>query len=80
MATFIFATGGIVGWPFSLALAIPFVFEELFVFGSDRVAPEVQQSWMLKRWKRLIGAGLAASLIFVSGICHAASQILMQGL
>ncbi|KAG6817957.1 hypothetical protein H0H87_012425 [Tephrocybe sp. NHM501043] len=41
MGTLSFATGAIVGWPFALALAIPFVFEELFVFGADRVTPEV---------------------------------------
>lgn len=63
--TILFATGAIVGWPFSLALAIPFVFEELFIFSDDRVPSEVRRSWMIKRWKRLIGAGLVASLVAV---------------
>ncbi|RDB28713.1 Alpha-1,2-mannosyltransferase ALG9 [Hypsizygus marmoreus] len=65
MATLSFAAGAIIGWPFALALAVPFVVEELFVFGADRVPSEVYQSWLLKRWKRLIAAGLTASLIFV---------------
>ncbi|KAJ7204337.1 glycosyltransferase family 22 protein [Mycena pura] len=64
-ATILFATGAIVGWPFALALSIPFVFEELFIFGADRVAPEIRMLWMLNRWKRLLSAGLAASLIFI---------------
>ena len=66
MAILCFAIGAIVGWPFSLALAIPFVFEELVVYGADRVVPEARLSWLLKRWKRLVGAGMIASLIFVN--------------
>jgi alpha-1,2-mannosyltransferase len=64
-ATLLFATGGILGWPFSLALAIPFVFEELFILGGDRIAPEVRSRWRLDRWKRLFAAGAVASLLFV---------------
>lgn len=64
--TLIFATGGIVGWPFSLALALPFVFEELFIYGADLVTSEAKISWMVRRWTRLFMAGLAALLIFVS--------------
>ncbi|KAG5342034.1 hypothetical protein C0989_005714 [Termitomyces sp. Mn162] len=41
LATVSFATGAVVGWPFALALAIPFVLEELFLFGADRVTPEI---------------------------------------
>ncbi|KAG6837656.1 hypothetical protein H0H93_004932 [Arthromyces matolae] len=65
LATVFFAIGGIFGWPFALALAIPFVFEELFVFGADRVTPEVYHSWLLKRWTRLFSAGLCALLLFI---------------
>ena len=65
-ATLIFATGGVVGWPFALALALPFVFEELFIYGGDLVAPEAKISWIVRRWIRLFMAGLAALLIFVS--------------
>jgi alpha-1,2-mannosyltransferase len=66
LVTLLHATGAIVGWPFALALAIPFVFEELFILGADRVAPSARATWTLGRWKRLVGAGLAALLIFVS--------------
>ena len=65
-ATLVFALGGIVGWPFALALALPFVFEELFIYGADSVAPEAKISWMVQRWMRLFMAGFAALLIFVS--------------
>ncbi|KAF9567750.1 glycosyltransferase family 22 protein [Agrocybe pediades] len=64
-ATLLFATGGIVGWPFSLALAIPFVFEELFVYGGDTVMPASRSTWMFNRWTRLAGAAVLASLIFI---------------
>jgi alpha-1,2-mannosyltransferase len=62
----VFATGAVVGWPFALALAIPFTIEELFIQGVDRVAPHTRLSWMAHRWKRLILAGASASLLFVS--------------
>lgn len=65
-ATLLFATGAIVGWPFAIALAIPFVFEQLFVFGKDKVAPGAYVSWILSRWKRLFSFGILASMLFVS--------------
>lgn len=65
VATLYFATGAIVGWPFALALAIPFVFEELFVYGKDVVIPASRTSWLLARWKRLTSVGLVAALLFV---------------
>ncbi|EIW87002.1 glycosyltransferase family 22 protein [Coniophora puteana RWD-64-598 SS2] len=65
MATLLFATGAIVGWPFALALSLPFVIEELFVLGGDRASPGARSSWLMARWKRLFTAGLTASLIFV---------------
>ncbi|KAG1757203.1 glycosyltransferase family 22 protein [Suillus lakei] len=64
-ATMLFGTGAIVGWPFALALSLPFVSEELLVFGGDRVEPSTRRSWMISRWKRLFIAGLVSSLIFV---------------
>jgi alpha-1,2-mannosyltransferase len=69
LATVFFAAGGIVGWPFALALAVPFVFEELFILSGDRIAPEVQGQWRLKRWRRLITAGVTASLLMVPVVC-----------
>ncbi|KAF8640902.1 hypothetical protein AX17_000550 [Amanita inopinata Kibby_2008] len=65
VSTALFATAGIVGWPFALALAIPFVFEELFIFSGDRVPPQNKGSWMVGRWRRLFICGLLAALVFV---------------
>ncbi|KAH8835520.1 glycosyltransferase family 22 protein [Flagelloscypha sp. PMI_526] len=65
LATICFAVGGVVGWPFALALAIPFVIEELFVASSDRVTSDSWLSWIQRRWKRLATTGIIASTIFV---------------
>lgn len=65
-ATLYFALGAIVGWPFALAISIPFVFEELFVYGGDRVSSQVKGTWLTQRWTRFLTAVLTASLIFVS--------------
>lgn len=65
-ATISFAAGAIVGWPFALVVAVPFVFEELFMRGVDHVPADVYASWMSKRWQRLVMAGSTAALIFVS--------------
>ncbi|KAJ7597477.1 glycosyltransferase family 22 protein [Mycena floridula] len=64
-ATLLFATGAIVGWPFAIALAIPFVFEQLFIFGKDKVASGSYVSWILSRWKRLFTFGILASMLFI---------------
>jgi len=61
-----FAIAGVVGWPFALLLAVPFVLEEISVWGGDRVQPKAQLSWLMGRWKRLLLCGLIASLVFVS--------------
>ena len=61
-ATLVFASGGIVGWHFALALALPFV----FIYGADLVTPEAKMSWMVQRWMRLFMTGFAALLISVS--------------
>jgi len=64
-ATLFFALGAVVGWPFALAISIPFVFEELFLYGGDRVAPHVKGSWLTQRWTRFLTSVAAASSIFV---------------
>lgn len=78
LTTLTFATGAIVGWPFALAVAIPFVFEELFLYGSDTVSPKEKSSWMVARWLRLVQSGLIALLLLVccevSIICGAAER------
>jgi len=64
-ATLAFAAGGIVGWPFALAVAIPFVFEELFLYGTDKVTSENWTSWMVARWTRMITCGAVAAALIV---------------
>ncbi|KAI6153875.1 glycosyltransferase family 22 protein [Pisolithus tinctorius] len=65
LVTLLFATGAIVGWPFGLALALPFVFEECFVFAGDTVVSTEYKRWIITRWKRLFVAGLVSLFIFV---------------
>lgn len=65
IATVLFALGALVGWPFASAIAIPFVFEEIFLLGADRVEPKDRSQWAMKRFLRLVQCGLAASLILV---------------
>jgi alpha-1,2-mannosyltransferase len=67
-ATLYFALGAIIGWPFALAISIPFVLEELFIFGGDKVAPEIKANWFMQRCWGFFTAFLTASLIFVSHI------------
>ena len=52
LVTTFFATAAIVGWPFSLALSVPFVVEELFLYGGDIVPAADKSKWMVSRWLR----------------------------
>lgn len=70
LSTLLYAAGAIVGWPFSLALAIPFVLEELLVYGADIVSPQDWSIWWSTRVKRLINAGQIAALVFVCLFCY----------
>ncbi len=65
MATLWFAIGGILGWPFSLLLSIPFIIEQIFVRGSDIVPPDVWSGFITKRIKRMIKYGLLASTVAI---------------
>lgn len=58
-ATLAFAVGAIVGWPYTLAIAIPFVFEELFLASID---PSVS---FVSRWSRMFVCGGTAALLFI---------------
>ncbi|KAL5640326.1 hypothetical protein ACGC1H_007557 [Rhizoctonia solani] len=64
-ATLLFATGAIIGWPFSLLLAVPFVIEELTVYGGDIVPGSSLPKWVENRWKYLFGSGAVAASLFV---------------
>jgi alpha-1,2-mannosyltransferase len=65
-STLAFASGAIVGWPFAAAVALPFVFEELYLYGTDGVPPKERMSWRIARWKRLAVCTLVAALVAVS--------------
>lgn len=66
LATLLFATGAVFGWPFSILLAVPFVFEELLLRGADIIAsPQTAADLQLQRLWRLVGAGLTAALLLV---------------
>ena len=55
----LFTVGAVLGWPFALAIAVPFVFEELFVFGADTVPEKDRSGWQLNRAIRLLLCVLA---------------------
>ncbi|KAG2171665.1 hypothetical protein INT43_008045 [Umbelopsis isabellina] len=70
-ATFFFGLGALLGWPFCAALGIPFVIEELSIYGREMQADEMGNvvklpkpaNWRLKRAMRL---GEAMLLSFVA--------------
>src|SRR5260370_19519834 len=65
-AVLCFAVAAVVGWPFSILLALPFVIEELTVYGKDRVPPETYGTWIVGRLRRLITSAVVAATISVS--------------
>lgn len=65
-ATVLFAAGAIIGWPFALAISLPFVFEELFIRGADRLKTDKWGTWFSARATRLFVAGAASACLFVS--------------
>lgn len=73
-ATLAFATGAIVGWPFSAAVAIPFIFEEMFLYSGDTVSPKDRLFWRIARWRRLVVCGLVAALLLVGEILGDATE------
>ncbi len=65
-ATFFFALGAVLGWPFSAALGIPFVAEQLFLTGGEVVLDSAKGPWRSKRIETLVKAVGVAALIAVS--------------
>ncbi|WVN87816.1 uncharacterized protein L203_103011 [Cryptococcus depauperatus CBS 7841] len=64
-ATFCYALGAIVGWPFSAALGIPFVFEQLFVGAGEIIPKQMTGKWTAKRFDTMIKAVSLSALIAV---------------
>ena len=67
-ATICFAAGAIIGWPFTAVLALPFVFEQLFLTGGEVCSGAVRQVIMSRRMQTMaravaVGASLAVSLL-----------------
>lgn len=56
-----FAASALLGWPFAALLAVPFALEELFLLGTDRLAPGASTfQWHFGRFQRLAFAGAVA--------------------
>ncbi len=67
LCTLSFAVGALLGWPFSILLALPFVFEQLAVFAGDVIKEkEKLRGWRIERFGILLEAGVAAALLVVS--------------
>ncbi|KAJ9475847.1 Alpha-1,2-mannosyltransferase ALG9 [Pseudozyma hubeiensis] len=58
-----FAAGAIVGWPFAIVLALPFVVEQLLLRGDDVVANGKYANWVTSRWSTAIGAAMLSAAI-----------------
>lgn len=63
LAAFSFATGAIIGWPFAIILALPFVIEQLLLRGDDIVANGNYSNWVMSRWSTAIGAAVLSTIL-----------------
>lgn len=64
-ATVCFSAGAIVGWPFSIVVSFPFVFEELFILSGDKISPALMGKWIGARWIRMLGCVTFAAFLLV---------------
>ena len=76
IATFVFALGALLGWPFSLVLALPFVVEEVFVPSGLLVSRTRYASLVLTRlinWSQavLTAAWTALPLLIIDTLAYA---------
>lgn len=67
-ATLLVAVGAIVGWPFSAALGIPFVFEQLFLTGGEVATGDALTVLRSKRWDTMLKAVAVSACIAVSSL------------
>lgn len=63
---FLIAIGAIIGWPFSAAIGIPFVFEQLFLTGGEIAIGPARTSLLAKRWETIGKAVFLGALVAVS--------------
>lgn len=68
LAALSFAAGAIIGWPFAIILALPFVLEQLFLRADDTVANGKTSDWFVSRWSSAIGAAVLAASIAVPAL------------
>ena len=65
-ATFAIALGAVVGWPFSAAIGLPFVLEQLFLTGGDIATGVALPQLRARRWTTMLGAVSLSACIAVS--------------
>ncbi|SNX87780.1 related to ALG9 - mannosyltransferase [Melanopsichium pennsylvanicum] len=61
VATLSFAAGALLGWPFAILLALPFVLEQLFFRADDIVAKGKSSHWTVARWSTAISAAVLSA-------------------
>ena len=68
-ATLAFAVGALGGWPFGLVIALPYVWEELFMRGSDTKCVRMHRA---TRWLAavLVAALVAAPMLLVDSLAY----------
>lgn len=66
LATVPVAASAIIGWPFSALLGVPLVLEQLFVGGTEKVAPGETALWAARRARNMLFAGLIGASLLVS--------------
>ncbi|KAJ1020269.1 hypothetical protein NDA18_005866 [Ustilago nuda] len=63
VATLSFAAGALLGWPFAIILAAPYLLEQLFFRGDDIIANNKYSNWILARWSTAIGAAVLSAFL-----------------
>ena len=67
-ATFCFALGAILGWPFTAALGIPYVIEQLFLTGGDVAVVVERAALKQKRWTTMTKSVALGGCVAVSQV------------
>lgn len=62
------AVGAIVGWPFSAALGVPFVLEQLFLTGGDVAVGGAREGLRAKRFSTMVLAIALGASVTVSPV------------
>ncbi len=70
-----FAAGAIIGWPFSVVLGVPLVFEQLFLRGTEKVKKGTEAGHAAKRARNLFvalvaGASILVPVVYVDSLAY----------